>query len=672
MKKTFIKTLSVFLAVISCFCCVACDNTEQECGKTVAKPDDKATYSGTHDFTATETSDYLVKDGKTEYVLVVDSSASGVERTAKDEFKTLFKQATGINIPEKNAAGLTHSADAKYISIGENSLFKSSGIEIDKHSLTDEGVRIITKDKSVYLVGGGQYGTLYSVYDFMQITFNFEQYYLDCMEIDTGVTEKKLLNYDVTDIPDILKRSTNFAFMTQEFKNRIRMPLYSGSYLLPIHKKMTADGVADRTSASDTVHNSNEYLPRDDEEYSKHSKWFGDAGDVLCYTAHGDADELELMAQACAKKIEASLMAYTTDLYPNMTAVSLTVEDNNDTCSCNSCAENVSKYGSPSASIIMFINKVNGYLRQWMEENKDNPLYYRDNFELVFFAYNSFAIAPAKWSESDGKYVPNAPELKLDDGVSVWLALMNLLEEELNIYHEKNDKGREQIAKWSAISDGLWFWTYSTNFQQYLYFHDAFSMFNQEGYQYFASFNAKYYYQNSQSYQTGASTGFHALSIYLQSKLAWNTSLDTETLTDDFMNAMFKDAAPVMRSMFDSMRLHNAKYKQATEYVSSVAVAKNFPYATLQNWLNMCDDALKAIESYKTTDAVTYDTLKTHIDVEWIFPAYAMLQLRSNYLTEENLGILKQRFKETGLRLGMSRIKEIEPDGMLTAYLNSL
>ena len=86
----------------------------------------------------------------------------------------------------------------------------------------------------------------------------------------------------------------------------------------------------------------------------------------------------------------------------------------------------------------------------------------------------------------------------------------------------------------------------------------------------------------------------------------------------------------------------------------------------------MCDDALKAIESYKTTDAVTYDTLKTHIDVEWIFPAYAMLQLRSNYLTEENLGILKQRFKETGLRLGMSRIKEIEPDGMLTAYLNSL
>lgn len=683
MRKKFIKTISLFICLmiaVSVFCmslvsCKKKDTSESESVSetpSIAEPEAKAAYKGTHNLTATETSDYLVKDGKTDYVLVADPYASGTERTAKEEFKTLFKQATGINIQEASADGLVHNSSAKYISIGENDLFRTSGIELDKIALTDEGVRIVTKDKTVYIVGGGQYGTLYAVYDFMQITFNYEQYYLDCMEIDTGVTEKKLLNYDVTDIPDMLRRSTNFGFLTQEFKNRLRMPLYSGSYLLPIHAKMTADGVADRNSRSDTVHNSNEYLPRDDAEYSKHADWFGDAGDVLCYTAHGNSEELELMAQACAKKIEASLMAYTTDLYPNMNAVSLTVEDNNDTCSCDSCSRDVERYGSPAASLMIFINKVNEYLRIWMDENKDNKLYYRENFELVFFAYNSFAIAPVHFDEATGKYVANAPELQLDEGVSVWLALRYMLMEELNIYNERNDNGREQIAKWAAISDGLWLWTYSTNFQQYLFFHDAFSLFNSEGYRFFAAHNVKYYYQNSQSYQTGASTGFHALSIYLQSKLAWDSSLSTEELTEKFMNAMFKDAAPIMKSMLESMKLHNAKYKKDTEYVTTVAVASNFPYATLQNWLNMCDDAIESIEQYKNVDPKLYETLKTRIDVEWIFPAYAMLQLRSDYLTEKDLSELNARFKETGLRLGMSRIKEIEADGALTAYLNSL
>lgn len=666
------KAICVVLAVASCFCGASCKKDASSNGRTIVEPQQKASYEGTHIYTAPETDDYLVQNGKTEYVLIVDSNATGAERTAKDEFKTLFKQATGINIPERNAAGLTHSATAKYISIGENELFRSADIALDKNTLTEDGVRIVTKDKSVYLAGGGHFGTLYSVYDFMSITFGYEQYYLDCMEIETGVTEKKLLNYDVTDIPDILRRSTNFAFLTQEFKNRLRMPLYSGSYLMPIHAKMTPDGKADKTSKYDTVHNSNEYLPRDNEEYSQHPEWFGDSGDVLCYTAHGNKQEFDLMAQACAEKIEASMMTYTTDLYPNMNAVSLTIEDNNATCSCDSCAAAVEKYGSPAATLIVFINKVNEYLRIWLEENKDNELYYRDDFELVFFAYNSYAIAPAHFDEAAGAYVANAPELKLGDGVSVWLALMHLLEEELNIYHERNDKGREQIEKWASISDGLWFWTYSTNFQQYLYFHDAFSMFNAEGYEFFASHNAKYFYQNSQSYQTGASTGFHALSIYLQSKLTWDTSLDTEELVNKFMKAMYKDAAPIMKDVLVSMRLHNAKYKKETEYVSTVATAKNFPYATLQGWLNDFDKALAAIESYKNTDSETYNMLKDHIDIEWIFPAYATLQLRSTYLTAEKLSALKARFKETGLRLGISRIKEIEPAGMLTEYLNSL
>ena len=684
MKNAFKKIVCMLLAASSVLTLsVGCDNNKDKGDDTpkyenIQPAEDKSTFKGTHIFNMTETDNFLVKDGKTDYVLVTSSALAGAEITAKDEFITLFKEATNIRIPQASAENMTHDPEAKRICLGDNDLFKSTGLELDKETLTRDGVRIITLDNTIYILGGGAYGLLYAVYDFMELTFSFDQFYLDCMTIEKDVKAKKLYNYDVTDIPDMENRATNYAWFEQQLKNRMRMPLYSGNYFLPIHKEMVeqeingkTEWVAVKTSANQTVHNSNECLPR--EHYAEeHSEWYGDSGDVLCYTAHGDEEEFDLMVQEVAKKICASLITYNVDTYPNMNFATLTVEDNNDTCACETCASYDAKYGAKSAAIILFMNEVKVYVDHWLEEHKDTP-YYRENFGLAFFAYNSFSVAPSHWDEAKREYVPNAPELALSDGVYVWVALMNMLEEEISIYHSKNDRGREQIDKWSALSkDGMFLWTYSTNFTEYLYFHDAFSLFNSEGYQFFAEHKIRLYYQNSQSYQAGSSTAFHTLQLYLTSKLTWNSSLDTEALVDKFMNAMFREAAPVMKEMLDSMRMHNRQFKERTQYVNSVAYASNFPYNTLKKWLDMCDQALAMIEDYKQTDPALYNSLKEHIEIEWVFPAYATLQLRSDYLLEDDLGAFKLRFKETVLRLGITRTKEIESEGALTNYANSL
>ena len=101
MRKKFIKTISLFICLMIavsalCMSLVSCkkkDTSESESVSetpSIAEPEAKAVYKGTHNLTATETSDYLVKGGKTDYVLVADPYASGTERTAKEEFKTLF------------------------------------------------------------------------------------------------------------------------------------------------------------------------------------------------------------------------------------------------------------------------------------------------------------------------------------------------------------------------------------------------------------------------------------------------------------------------------------------------------------------------------------------------------------------------------------------------------
>ena len=682
MKNMFKKLVCLLLAASSVFTLAAGCNKNDGGDETpkyenIQPADAKSTFQGTHIFNMTATDKYLVKNGKTDYVLVADASLTGVENTAKEEFLELFKEATNIRMPVVSPNGLTHDANAKRICLGDNDLFKDSGIQLDKDTLSHEGVRIVTKDNTIYIVGGGAYGLLYAVYDFMQLTFDFDQFYLDCMTIEKNVNEKVFYDYDVTDIPDMTDRATNYGWFEQKLKYRMRMPLYSGNYFLPIHAEMVeeevegkTEWVAVKTSRNATVHNTNEYFPK--EQYAtEHAEWFGDSGDVLCYTAHGDEEQFQMMVEEAAKKICASLILYPADVYPHMNMAAITVEDNNDTCACQTCADYDAIYGAKSAAML-FMNELKVCVDSWLEEHKDTR-YYRDNFSLTFFAYNSFSVAPAHWDDATNAYVPNKPELMLSDGVYVWVALMNMLEEEINIYHSKNDRGREQIEKWSALSpDGMLLWTYSTNFTEYLYFHDAFSLFNSEGYQFFADHNVKLYYQNSQSYQDGASTAFHTLQLYLTSKLSWNSSLDTVALVDKFMKAMFKEAAPVMKTMFESVRLHNRQFKERTQYVNSVAYASNFPYNTLKSWLDMCEEALALIEDYKTTDPELYQSLKEHIDIEWVFPAYATLQLQSGSLLEDELGALKSRFKETVLRLGMTQTKEIETADALVSYANSL
>ena len=106
--------------------------------------------------------------------VVIPDSASDLIKTAAQEFQYLLGIATGVTVKTQSDVSLTHTADGKYISIGETSLLASSGLTIDREELGADGVRIITKDNTVYLVGGSDYGSLYAVYDFMQIVFHYE------------------------------------------------------------------------------------------------------------------------------------------------------------------------------------------------------------------------------------------------------------------------------------------------------------------------------------------------------------------------------------------------------------------------------------------------------------------------------------------------------------------
>ena len=156
-----------------------------------------------HNFSYEETDRYILRDGVTEYKVVAPKSDVIEMSYAKTELITIFEEATGVTLKSESDEGLVHTKEGKYISLGNTSLYKSSGIDADLSAIKEDGVRIITKDNTVYLLGGSAKGVLYAVYDFLKMNFGFETYYKDCYTLDKNVKNLKLMNYDVTDIPDI-------------------------------------------------------------------------------------------------------------------------------------------------------------------------------------------------------------------------------------------------------------------------------------------------------------------------------------------------------------------------------------------------------------------------------------------------------------------------------------
>ena len=161
----------------------------------------------------------------------------------------------------------------------------------------------------------------------------------------------------------------------------------------------------------------------------------------------------------------------------------------------------------------------------------------------------------------------------------------------------------------------------------------------------------------------------------MYSKLAWNSELSVENIFDEYFNAMYAEAAEPMREMFEDLRLWFARCLTDNNWgwsanmngsiSGSMEFVKQGDVATMFRHLN---DAYSKIEMYKK-DSAKYSSLKSHIDMEWLFPAKVAISNDTGLFTESQVAGIKANFKTYVRTLGLQYIKEftsIEP------FINSL
>lgn len=158
----------------------------------------------------------VVEGGETTFKLVVPSSTDTYSSKAIDDFKALFKDATGLTLSTvADSSNLEYKATSKYIVLGGNYIYSKAGLTVDE-SVKNDGYQIITQDSSIFILGKTTRGKLFGAYELLTRLFEYERFTPDTYVINKNVKNLKLETFDILDNPDIDIRISAWGYTYYE------------------------------------------------------------------------------------------------------------------------------------------------------------------------------------------------------------------------------------------------------------------------------------------------------------------------------------------------------------------------------------------------------------------------------------------------------------------------
>lgn len=586
MKRIYVLIIACLMAVSMLFSSACTPKQTDE-----VKQKQSLFNGGVHLLNYSETNDYLIKDGKTDYKIVIAREHSSYIDDTVTDFKLLFEEATGIDLPVVYDDEVYFDNNSKFISFGKNKIFNETGISTDEYDLDRHGYIIKTFQKSIFITGDYDRGTMYGAYCMLELEFNFDCFSNLGYYIDKNVTEMQLKKYNITDIPDI--------------KNRAAMNSFISNFKFTMNRTRIVGRDSETFVGSASAHTTLYYLPLET-YYEEHPEWYTPDKSQLCYTAHGDEKSYALMLDTIMENMIAEWMK---PAYKDAYILNFGHMDHGTWCACETCAKAKTDYnGSNAAVVIWMCNDIAERTRQWMESDEGKP--YAKDFLILFSAYQHTEVPPTYYDAEEGVYKFVDESVVCDPDVGVMFAPGNL-DYQNSLYHEINSPFRERFDAWSAVVEHFNIYRYQVNYNYFLMPYDTFST-QQEFYQYAASKNTYWLFDEGQRNQLGGATGWQVFKNYICSKLQWNVNADLDELTDRFFTHYYGAGGEAMRKFFDEYRIHsrdlidNFDFTRLNSLYHTCLKPKYWPKQLLDRWVGYIDEALDAIEYLKKVDMVEY------------------------------------------------------------------
>lgn len=648
------------------FSLVACKENEGIDGKIK-----EIKYESTEEFSQVD----LVKDGACNYVIVYSQTDTELTPYAVTELVNYFAQATSIELTAMTDEEYIIAGGSKpFISVGRTALFLNAEINYGDVKLGASGYVIKRADNNLFIYGNGYFGNLYGVYEFMHRQFGLEFYSVDETFIQTNVSNIKLKDFSLIDIPDAEYRVGGNGDIAG----------YSGiDHMRHMRMMSFGDVYAGSWNEGDIVpfHNTLEFITK--EEYQQaHPEWFSPDGTQLCLTR-----DPEGLMQAVVEKMIAQLIKH-----PTRNIITFTQMDGPTWCShCmaeykethsdsgDSESESVIPTGTGgsnpekeyySQQNILFVSELAKRIKAWSEQNCPE----RDII-VYLFHYGMTAACPVKTDsqgnpvkDENGNYIRFEPTIHMFDGDNEIaenfgvLFCSSLHTTYTGSYDANTNNIDETLKRWSTLSNKFSYWAYSTHFTNYFVPYDSVQQM-QDCVQLAIKYGVTVFYNMAQ-YDSGTPTDWGVLESYLQSKLAWNSKADTQKLIDDFFEHYYKDASASMKKLYNAYSTYMAylaterNIGAAINTSTSLEKEVNWPYKTLCEFLKIIDEAYSDIEPLAVNNPELYKKLHDRINLESFTFRYMIYDLYPDKFDYDELEVLKQKLISEAQSLGVSLWRE--------------
>ena len=262
-NKVWIKITAAILSVTALI-------TSAACGKNEAKTDGAINYEKPAAMLPESIASAgvnIVENGTTEYKIVVPEDADALISFAASEMQNFIKESTGVTLAITGDSGLEFDVAAKYISIGQTSVYKGCGLTIEKN-MGDTGYFMKRFGNTLVIVAKNSNGSLSAVYDFLNYEIGLEVYATDELAYESK-TVVPLLDYDIKFVPVLDRRKILAeAFDASDVYTK-RMRLWSwfglGEWITFAHTTVST------------------FLPKD-RYYDSKPEWYSESGTQVCYS----------------------------------------------------------------------------------------------------------------------------------------------------------------------------------------------------------------------------------------------------------------------------------------------------------------------------------------------------------------------------------------------------
>ncbi|MEI7523544.1 MAG: DUF4838 domain-containing protein [Mariniphaga sp.] len=423
----------------------------------------------------------IVKNGKATGRIVVDQhSSTGLK--AANLLNNFIKKITGTFLPVVSPDLKTMAGD----------LYIETKPGQDNPAIHEDGFRF-TSDHSTFRISGAKgLGTVYGVVTLFEEYWGVQYYAANSY---TFPQQKELF------LPSGLDRTVNPSF---EFRQTQAYGLANDSLYKIWHRLKEPSEIF---AGNYWVHTFDRILPAAKYGHT-HPEYYSfingqrrpGAASQWCLS---NPEVFEIVSQ----KIDSIFKAH-----PDRKMISVSQNDGNNTnCSCEKCKAIDEEEGSPSGSIIRFLNKLAARF---------------PDKEFSTLAY-LFSVAPPKHV----KPLPN----------------VNIMLCDIDCYREvgltENRSGKtfmKNMEGWAKISKNIFVWDYGINFDNYICPFPNFHIL-QPNMQLFRDNHATKHFS-----QIGGSKGedFSELRSYVVAKLLWNINYNVDSIIQSFLNGYYGSAAP--------------------------------------------------------------------------------------------------------------------------------